>query len=168
MSEPLKLRALLATTLVLVWLVAPSATGATHRGEGVLDEVAIEMSYQQPLVAGAHGQVVARAVVDDGSPVVGIDVEFLREIDFLGPRLISLGTASTDAYGTARLTVYAEVPTMRLRAHFAGNDDYIAAEASSEISLPAAPDGPTTGAGDGGEPNLTVVAAVTMNLFLAP
>jgi hypothetical protein len=159
MADRLRLRALLASICMLVWLVTPAATGATHLGEGVPDEVTLQVSFQQAPVAGAHAQLVARALIDDGSPVTGVEVEFLREMDFLGPRLISLGSSTTDSSGTARVTIDINDPTIVVRARFKGNEQYSSAEVTSEVHQAAAPNGPTTGAG-GGEPNLAVVAAV--------
>jgi len=169
MADRQKLRAALLATSALAWLVTPAAMTATHRGEGVPDVVVLQMSYQQATVIGTRGQLVARAIVDDGSPVVGVTVEFLREVDFLGPRLISLGSAMTDAYGTARVPIDTDQATVRIRARFTGSDDYLPAEITSDINVPAAPD-LGAGAADGktgSEPSLAVVAAVMPSLLAA-
>jgi len=153
--------ALLATCLALA---APAA--ATHRGAGVADEVALQVSLQAATLAGASHQLVARVNMDDGSPVAGVNVEFLREVDFLGPRLIRLGTATTDAFGTARIPINTTESALHVRAQFNGNDQYLAAEVSLEIRLPATPaSGPATD-----EPpraSLALVAAVMPPLLAA-
>jgi hypothetical protein len=161
MVDRLRFCALLTAVWVMVALVSPAAVGATHRGEGVLDEVALQMSYQQPTVAGAHAHLIARAIVDDGSPVIGVEVEFLREVDFLGTRAISMGRATTDAQGTARATIDTFEPTILVRVRFMGNEEYLPAEVTSEIHQPVgAPIGPATGDGGGNEPSLAIVATI--------
>jgi hypothetical protein len=142
--------------------------GATHRGSNVPDQVALDVSYQQALTAGAYGQVVARLVVDDGSPVVGVEVEFQRELEFLGPRLIKLGSATTDSYGTARVTIDTRDAPVRVRASFMGNGQYLPAEASSEITVPVGrPGGPAPVEEGGSEPSLAPFASVMPPLLAA-
>lgn len=161
MADRLKVRALIVGAFLLTWLVTPLAVGATHHGEGVLDQVELQMTYQQPSAEGALAHVIASAIIDDGSPAVGVEVEFLREVDFLGPRLISLGSAVTDSDGTARITIDTQEPTILVRARFKGNELYLPAEVVSEIHQPVSAEGPRTGNGEGGsEPSLASVAAV--------
>lgn len=161
MADRLEFRALIVGAFLLTWLVTPVAVGATHHGEGVPDQVELQMTYQQPSAEGAHAHLIANATIDDGSPAVGVDVEFLREVDFLGPRLISLGSAITDSNGTARVTIDTQESTILVRARSQGNDLYLPAEVTSEIHQPVSAEGPRTGNGEGGsEPSLVIVAAV--------
>jgi len=161
MADRLEFRALIVGAFLLTWLVTPVAVGATHHGEGVPDQVELQMTYQQPSAAGAHAHLFARATIDDGSPAVGVAVEFLREVDFLGPRLISLGSAVTDGDGTARITIDTDQPTVLVQARFKGNELYLPVEVAAEIHQPVgAPNGPAIGDGGGSEPSLAIVAAV--------
>lgn len=167
MPDRLKIGSSAAVAFLALWLVAPASVAATHRGEGVVDEVSLQMSYQQPSVTGGHGSVVARAIVDDGSPVIGVEVEFLREVDFLGARLISMGRANTDASGTARVAIDTNELTIRVRARLRGDEHYAPAEVSLDIHQLVAPGGPVTDEGTAAvEPRLTAIATV-MPLLLA-
>jgi len=162
MAERLKPSVALASVCLSIWLTMPAAVGASHHGQGVADEVTLRMSYQQAPVAGAHAQIIASASLDDGDPAVGVGIEFLRQVDFLGPRLISLGSATTGASGAARITLDTTQGKLRVIARVAGNDLYLPAEVAQEINLQAIPDvgspgGPAT---PDGQPNLAIVATV--------
>jgi len=162
MADHRKLAVTFASACLSIWLALPAGVGASHHGQGVADEVALRLSYQQAPVAGAHAQVVAQAAIDSGAPAIGLEVEFLRQVDFLGPRLISLGSATTDASGAARITLDTTQGKLRVIARVAGNDLYLPAEVAQEIDLQAVPDvgspgGPAT---PDGQPNLAIVATV--------
>jgi hypothetical protein len=161
-------RAVVAAAFILVWLAIPGAMGATHRGSNVPDQVALEMSYQRAPTAGAYDQLVARLLSEDGSPVVGVEVEFQRELEFLGPRLIKLASATTDAYGTARVTVDTRETSVKIRARFLGNSQYQPAEATSEITMPVGAPGVPAPAEEGRtDPSLAAIAAVMPPLLAA-
>lgn len=140
MSRLRHVRSAIVTIASLTALLALAGTAsATHRGAGTIDEVVIRVSAQRAAVAGVSDQLMAQLTVDDGSSVSGVEVEFLRAVDFLGSRLISLGRATTDASGTARLPIQASGSSLRIEVRFAGNENFQPAEVTSEISLPAAP-----------------------------
>jgi 5-hydroxyisourate hydrolase-like protein (transthyretin family) len=125
-----------ALLLTLCWLLFPSAAFATHHGEGVIDEVSMRLTYQPPAVPNAGGQLVVHLAMDNGEPITGVEVQFLRQVDFLGLRTIPLGTARSDASGDARTTLEAtseEEQTIVVR--FAGDEHYEAAELTEQVAL---------------------------------
>lgn len=158
---------LLVNASLLASLLLPAGANATHLGQGVVDEVVLEMSYRASSLPGAPGQLVARLVVGDGSPLSGMDVEFWREVEFLGPRRIVLGGAKTGADGTAIVSISPSESTQRVGARFAGNASYPAAEGTTEIGASGvAPPAGSAPAGEDGGASLALVSSV-MPLLLA-
>jgi hypothetical protein len=153
---------LLATLALLLSLIVPLAALATHRGHGMVDEVAIHLSFQASRFAGVSDQLVADVRRDDGAPIVGVGVGFLREVDFLGLRRIPLGRASTDAYGTARVPVTATYSRLVVVAVITGDALYEATEMRAEIVVPPGsvrPEGALP-LGEGGPASLVAIAQV--------
>jgi hypothetical protein len=151
---------LLASASLVVLLLQPAGASATHRGHGVVDEVTLEVGYRASSLPGAPGQLTARLLVD-GSPLAGMDVEFWREVDFLGPRRIVLGMRKTGADGTASVSINLSESALRVGARFAASETYTAAEQTTEISPPrAAPPGSPVPIRDGGGANLALVSSV--------
>lgn len=135
-----QLRALAAGVGLAACLAIAAPVSATHRGEGVVDEVQLQLTLQAARVPGVSDQLVAHLFVDNGSPVVGVEVEFLREVEFLGERMIPLGVATTDAAGSAQLAIRSRNRSFEVQARFNGNDSYLPAVLSMPITLSAAPD----------------------------
>lgn len=156
----------LTLTLLMLCLAVPGGASATHRGEAVVDEVQIRVSFQSSAVPGVTGQVIAHLAMDDGSAIAGEEVEFLRQVDFLGPREIVIGQASTDVSGDARLGLNpTSQGSWRVIARFAGDERYHPAEQVAEIVVP-----PLSGVGDESltrdtAASLAVVAAVMPTLL---
>lgn len=151
---------LLASASFAVLLLQPAGASATHRGVGVVDEVTLEVGYHDSSIPGGPGQLTARLLVE-GSPLAGMDVEFWREVDFLGPRRIVLGTRKTAADGTASVSISLSESALSVGARFAGNESYLAAEQTTEISPPvAAPPGSPAPTRDEGGASLALVSSV--------
>lgn len=163
MSRPAGWRraVLLACASLLPWMLLPAPASATHHGEGVVDVVVMELSYRSSSLAGAPGQLVARLVLDDDSPLAGAAVEFWREVEFLGLGRVLLGRVTTGTDGSAGVPVSQSESAMRVGARFAGGESYLAAEqaidiSASDVPLPSRP----APAGEGGGASLEVVSAV--------
>lgn len=159
----------LAVIFLLVWLALPAAALGTHEGEGVIDEVTVRLSYQPAAVAGVSGQLMAQLAMDDGSPIEGVPVEFLRETSFLGPRMINLGQATSDAYGTAVMPLAnAEGAALQIVARFGGDEHYQAFEQTADIRVSATAARPASQpeAGGSGAPSLVVFATVMPPLLM--
>jgi hypothetical protein len=140
MAESIKRRiGVLRIGVLLVGFVAgllpmPASVLAGHHGEGIPDEVAIEVSFRNSTLAGAPGQLAADLRLDDGSPLVGVEVAFWREVDFLGARRVLLGRGTTGPDGTASVAVAPSEVPLRVVASFSGAEGYLAAEVETEIS----------------------------------
>jgi hypothetical protein len=155
-----RVRPLLVGTLVALTLM-PGNVIAAHRGQGIPDEVAILVSFQQSTLSGAPGQLVARLHLDDGSPVVGVEVQFWREVDFLGPRRVPLGQTSTGPDGAASVAVAPSEVPLHVVASFAGVEGYLAAEGATEIGAVVAGAAGNGDAGNaGGTASLAIVTAL--------
>jgi hypothetical protein len=149
----------------LALLVCASPVTATHRGEGVVDTVSVQVSFRTATVAGARDQVVARLTMDDGSPIAAVEVTFWREVYFVGERRIRIGSALTDASGTAGVPYSGPAEAERFVAEFAGNTEFMPASAIAWFNVPAHPGRPD---GDpAGGPESTATLAVFAS-FMPP
>jgi hypothetical protein len=154
----------LATVIsVAALLVLPAASLATHHGEEVVDQVVFRLTYQAAPVAGARAQVVAHMAMDDGEAIGGETVDFSRQVDFLGPRTILLGSASTDVNGDARLTIEPPTEAMTVIAEFAGDEHYLPVQQTIQVA--AAAPAPTDTA-PAAEPSLALISGLMPQLLL--
>lgn len=128
---------LLALGVFFLGLAAPTRVGATHRGEGIIDATSLELAFERSAQRGIADRLVARLLAVDGAPVVGVEVEFVREIDFLGPRRVLLGRAVTDTAGVARVAVVPTSTDERILVRFRGNEHFEAIERVEVVAIPA-------------------------------
>lgn len=133
------LRVAIGTVLLALGLVAvaPADLAASHLGEGTPDETTVSVSF----VASAHEQILDRLaallVAYDGTPIGNAEIEFRREIEFLGPRLALLGRGVTDATGVAQVPIKATDSPLRIEVRFAGNERYAASSTTADVVPPA-------------------------------
>lgn len=112
--------ALMALTVLIVLLAAPAAA----QQEAVPEDVE-SISLRLVLPRNEEVPPQLEAVVGDeaGNGVPGIDVDFTRELEFLGTtRRASLGTATTDLGGVARLVVLPREETALVVASVDGSE----------------------------------------------
>lgn len=95
----------LASLVVLVFLLtAPPATAQEESSAENVDSLSMELVIPRNEEVPPQFQVTLTDHA--GQPVPGVDVEFTRELEFLGTtRYAVLGTATTDVGGVARLVV---------------------------------------------------------------
>lgn len=167
-SHP-RLRGLISlAAAALVALVCVSPAGATHRGPDVVDEVFLNVSYRAATVAGVHDRLVAQLTVDDGSPVVAVEVTFWREVYFVGVRRILVGRAQTDVSGTASVPISAPNGPLRVVAGFAGDEHYLPGNAVEDVTVPPGSEPANSNAGVGQQSDATLALFATfMPLLLA-
>ena len=134
--NPLRL-AIGAVPLVL-WLVAiaPVEVAASHLGNGVPDPTAVSVSFVPSANPKISDRIAARLVAYDDSPVGHAEIEFRREIEFLGPRLVILGRATTDATGIAQIPIRPTDSRLRIEVRFAGDERYAPTEATVDVVIP--------------------------------
>lgn len=126
--------AAVASLLAIMTLALPASSLATHHGEDVVDQVVFRVTYRAAAAAGARSQILAHMAMDDGEAIAGETVDFSRQVDFLGQREISLGSAVTDANGDARLAIDPPTQTMTVVAEFAGDDHYLPVQQTIEVA----------------------------------
>ncbi|MHB1415534.1 MAG: hypothetical protein ACYC1C_09790 [Chloroflexota bacterium] len=95
------------------------------------------LNVKEQSAAKSSGRVVLSATLTtpDGQPLNNLPVKFYQEVDLLGSREAYLGTATTNATGTATLSFQSSEqakPTVKVR--FEGNDGYVAAQAVFTLS----------------------------------
>ncbi len=152
----------------LAVLVCVSPAGATHHGEGIIDEVFIKVTYRVATAAGSHDQVIAKLTVDDGSPVAAVEVTFWREVYFVGVRRIPIGRALTDVSGAASVPITALDGPMRVIVGFAGDEHYLPGNAVTDITVPPGSKPSGGNAPQGQDSNATLALFATyMPLLLA-
>jgi len=135
--DALRATTALVATWLAVWLSLPGAALGTHHGQGVIDDVSIRISFQRAPVANVPPQVIAHLAMDDGEPIAGVEVEFAREVEFMGSRSISLGRSTTDANGDARIAISdVSEPSISVVARFAGDEYYNPSEQKAIVDLP--------------------------------
>jgi hypothetical protein len=174
-----RIRLALATIPLVLGLAAgaPAGVAASHLGDGIPDPTAMSVS----LVPSAHPQIsdriAAQLVAYDGSPIGDAEIEFRREIEFLGPRLVLLGLATTDTNGLAQVPVGATEPHLRIEVRFVGDERYAPSEATVDIVAPPGsaqasgqagfePPRPTAGLGQVAAVMPLVIAGATLGVWV--
>ncbi len=117
-------------------VVAPAEVAASHLGDGVPDPTTVSVSFVRSVQKAISDRMAARLVAYDGSPIGGAEIEFRREIEFLGPRLVSLGRSATDSTGVARIPIVATDERLRIEVRFAGNERYAPSVTTVDVVVP--------------------------------
>jgi hypothetical protein len=115
---------------------APAQVTATHQGPEVLDPTEVRVSFVKSVQKPISDRIAAHLVAYDGSPIGGAALEFRREIEFLGPRLVLLGRATTDATGVAQVPIRATDARLRVEVRFAGDDRYAPSVTVVDVLVP--------------------------------
>ncbi|MGK2852248.1 MAG: hypothetical protein ACSLFN_15255 [Candidatus Limnocylindrales bacterium] len=116
--------------------IAPIEVAATHLGNGLPDPTTVSISFVPSANARISDRVSARLVAYDDTPVSQVEIEFRREAEFLGPRRVLLGRATTDAAGIAQIPIRPTESRLRIEARFAGDERYAPAEATVDVEVP--------------------------------
>jgi hypothetical protein len=96
----------------------------------------IDISFEPSRVDGIPHYLAARLVADDGSAVVGERVTIRRTADVFGGRTVTIGRATTDNAGVARVAVTPREQVYRVGASFAGSEAYEATDVDDDIVFP--------------------------------
>ena len=92
----------------------------------------LEVTSESPSQAELPDLVVARLVLEDGTPVTDQPVTFYFQTELISTRYVPIGMAKTDPEGVARLPFTPRQPEYTMRASFAGSETY----GSSEVDAP--------------------------------
>jgi hypothetical protein len=135
-----RIRVVLATIPLVFGLAAfvPAQVTATHQGPGVPDPTEVSVSFVKSVQKQISDRIAAHLVAYDGSPIGGAEIEFRREIELLGPRLVLLGRATTDATGVAQVPIRATDARLRVEVRFAGDDRYAPSATTVDVVVPKA------------------------------
>ncbi len=133
-----RVRLALATLPLVLGLAAfaPAQVTATHRGPEVPDPTEVRVSFVRSVQKQISDRIAAQLVAYDGSPIGGAEIEFRREIEFLGPRLVVLGRGTTDATGVAQVPIKATDDRLRVEVRFAGNERYASSVTTADVAVP--------------------------------
>ena len=133
-----RIRLALATLPFVFGLVAavPAEVAASHLGDGVPDPTAVSVSFVRSVQKQISDRIAAHLVAYDGSPISDAVIEFRREIEFLGPRLVFLGRGTTDTTGVARIPIVATDERLRIEVRFAGDERYAPSVLSVDVVVP--------------------------------
>lgn len=133
-----RVRLVIGTVPLVLGLVAvaPVEVAASHLGNGVPDPTAVSVSFVPSANAQISDRIAARLVAYDGSPIGDAEIEFRREIEFLGPRLVLLGRGTTDATGVAQVPIRPTDSRLRIDVRFAGDERYEPTEATVDVVVP--------------------------------
>lgn len=96
----------------------------------------LSVTFEPSTMAGVPHYVTARLVADDGSAVVDERVTIRRTADVFGGRTVTLGRASTDNAGLARVAVEPREEVYHISATFPGSDTLAASEVADDIVFP--------------------------------
>jgi hypothetical protein len=133
-----RLRLALATLALVLGFAAfaPAQATATHRGPEVPDPTEVKVSFVRSVQKQISDRLAAQLVAYDGKPIGGAEIEFRREIEFLGPRLVVLGRGTTDATGVAQVPIKATDSRLRVEVRYAGDDRYAPSVRTVDIVVP--------------------------------
>jgi hypothetical protein len=173
-----RIRLALATMPFVFGLVAvaPAGVAASHLGDGVPDPTAVSVSFVRSVQKQISDRMAARLVAYDGSPISDAVIEFRREIEFLGPRLVFLGRGTTDTAGVARIPIVATDERLLIEVRFAGDERYAPSAMTVDVVVPpgsvrgeAGFDPPRPGVGLGQLASLMplVIAGATLGVWVA-
>ncbi|MBI3966563.1 MAG: Ig-like domain repeat protein [Chloroflexi bacterium] len=131
------IKRLAITTTVLVLVLAGLGSGIVA-ADDLSPSLAPELRLDRATKTGAKGQLALSAVMTTsaGKPVSDAPVAFFQEVEFFGARAAHLGTAVTDATGTAIISYQpAQRGRQVIRARFDGDPRYAKAEATATIEV---------------------------------
>jgi hypothetical protein len=174
-----RIRLALATVPLVLGLVAgaPADVAASHMGDGIPDPTAMSVSFVRSSHAQISDRIAAQLVAYDGSPIGDAEIEFRREIEFLGSRLVLLGRATTDTDGVAQVPIKATEARLRIEVRFAGDERFAPSETTVDVVAPPGsvqasgqagfePPRPTVGLGQVAAVMPLVIAGATLGVWV--
>jgi len=103
----------------------------------VKEPTALSITFEPSSMAGIPHYLAARLVAEDGSAVVGERVSIQRVVDVFGGRAVTIGRATTDNAGIARVPIVPREDTYRVTASFSGTDSLVASSVEDDVVFPA-------------------------------
>lgn len=97
----------------------------------------LSVTFEPSSMEGIPHYLAARLVAEDGSAVVGERVQIRRTADVFGGRTVTIGRASTDNAGVARVPVEPREEVYVISASFAGSETLAPTQVEDDIVFPA-------------------------------
>lgn len=116
--------------LVAIQLVVGATAAAAAAG------TRIQVRTQPPAKAGLESRIAATLTTEAGSPVTGAEVSFGAVVELLGGRTALLGTAITDATGTAAVPFTPRTAEYRIVATFGGDEQHAGTQVEQRLTFP--------------------------------
>lgn len=125
--------ALAATALVVQIASAQDETPAPSASK---QATIISLAFEPSSMAGIPHYLAARLVAQDGSAVAGERVSIRRVVDVFGGRTVTLGRATTDNAGIARVPIVPREESYKVTASFSGTDSLTASKVEDDVLFP--------------------------------
>lgn len=127
----------IASVLALTVLFAGGlGVGTTAAQDAEAVPTVLTVDVEVPDKAELDPRVVATLKTEEGAPVTGAAVSMYAAVELLGERQAFLGTATTDATGTARVPLTPRHPDYRIVATYAGDAAHAAARNEQAVTFP--------------------------------
>ena len=97
----------------------------------------LSVAFEPSSMTGIPHYLAARLVAEDGSAVVGERVSIRRVVDVFGGRTVTIGRATTDNAGMARVPIVPREEAYKVTASFSGTDALSASEVEDDVVFPA-------------------------------
>ncbi len=125
--------------VVVVALVGPVADAQDDALESpaAKDITNLSIAFEPSSMTGIPHYLAARLVAQDGSAVVGERVSIRRVVDVFGGRTVTIGRATTDNAGVARVPIVPREDSYRVTAAFSGSDSLAASRVEDDVVFPA-------------------------------
>ncbi|HEX9889919.1 MAG TPA: hypothetical protein VGA69_10605, partial [Nitriliruptorales bacterium] len=122
------------TTLAVLLSLFASAPAAAQDAP---TPTQLSIGLEVPPSADLAYRLRATITTDAGAPVTGVTVSLYAAVELLGERAALLGSAVTDATGTARVPVTPRRAEYLIVARFAGDGTHAAGTARQAVTFPA-------------------------------
>jgi hypothetical protein len=97
----------------------------------------LSIAFEPSSMTGIPHYLAARLETDDGSAIVGERVSIRRVVDVFGGRTVTIGRATTDNAGIARVPIVPREEAYKVTAAFSGSDALAASTTEDDIVFPA-------------------------------
>ena len=97
----------------------------------------LSVAFEPSSMEGIPHYLSARLVAADGSAIVGERVSIRRVVDVFGGRTVTIGRATTDNAGIARVPIVPREEAYRVSATFAGTDALASSKIEGDVVFPA-------------------------------
>ena len=124
-----------AVTGGVLWLTV-SLLAAVPASAQEQESTSLVLGVERSVIPELPDHVSARLTGADGDPVGNAPITFWVDVELLGSRRALLGSAKTDATGTARVPITPRQQTYQVRAIYEGNETFLTSEGTAALEFP--------------------------------